>query len=107
MHSSFKDMVHLCNFLVLLCGVYGIQSEFHDHLSILIARMKDQLYIHFSSAEPSNPNRVLVRKLVLLAEGQSDKELDLTGDLDSLKDAAFTIKVSYMIKASFFSSKPL
>ncbi|MPC27870.1 hypothetical protein E2C01_021058 [Portunus trituberculatus] len=44
------------------------------------------------STDPNNPNRVLVRKLVLLAEGQSEKELDLTGDLNALKDEAFTIK---------------
>lgn len=37
-----------------------------------------------------------MRKLVLLAEGQSEKELDLTGDLNALKDAAFTIKVGYL-----------
>ncbi|XP_045130586.1 rho GDP-dissociation inhibitor 1-like [Portunus trituberculatus] len=53
--------------------------------------------------DPNNPNRVLVRKLVLLAEGQSEKELDLTGDLNALKDEAFTIKegISYKIRIDF------
>lgn len=53
--------------------------------------------------EPSNPKRVLVRKLVLLAEGQPEKELDLTGDLETLKDEAFTIKegISYKIRIDF------
>ncbi|XP_071525962.1 rho GDP-dissociation inhibitor 1 [Panulirus ornatus] len=53
--------------------------------------------------EPDNPNRVLVRKLVLLAENQPDMELDLTGDLSKLKDSSFTIKegISYKIRIDF------
>ncbi|KAG0728998.1 Rho GDP-dissociation inhibitor 1 [Chionoecetes opilio] len=53
--------------------------------------------------DPGNSKRVLVRKLVLLAEGQPEKELDLTGNLEVLKDAAFTIKegISYKIRIDF------
>nr|XP_053634615.1 rho GDP-dissociation inhibitor 1-like [Cherax quadricarinatus]XP_053634616.1 rho GDP-dissociation inhibitor 1-like [Cherax quadricarinatus] len=53
--------------------------------------------------EPDNQNRVLVRKLVLLAEGQPDMELDLTGDLEKLKETVFIIKegISYKIRIDF------
>ncbi|KAK8743259.1 hypothetical protein OTU49_001331 [Cherax quadricarinatus] len=53
--------------------------------------------------EPHNQNRVLVRKLVLLAEGQPDMELDLTGDLEKLKETVFIIKegISYKIRIDF------
>ncbi|KAG7153927.1 rho GDP-dissociation inhibitor 1-like [Homarus americanus] len=53
--------------------------------------------------EPDNPNRVMVRKLVLLADGRPDMELDLTGDLDKLKESCFTIKegISYKIRIDF------
>lgn len=53
--------------------------------------------------DPSNQNRVLVRKLVLIAEDRPEMELDLTGDLDKLKELAFTIKegISYKIKIEF------
>lgn len=53
--------------------------------------------------EGANPKRVLVRKLVLVAEERPEVELDLTGDLDKLKDEAFTIKegISYKIRIEF------
>ena len=55
-------------------------------------------------AEPDNPKKVLVRKLVLVSEGQTEKELDLTVDLSKLKQTVFTIKegVQYRIRIEFF-----
>ena len=46
----------------------------------------------------------MVRKLVLVSEGQADKILDLTGDLSKLKAVVFTIKegVQYKIRIEFF-----
>ncbi|KAK7084417.1 hypothetical protein SK128_007428 [Halocaridina rubra] len=53
--------------------------------------------------DPGNLKRVLVRKLILVAEDRPEMELDLTGDLDKLKDEAFTIKegISYRIRIDF------
>jgi len=54
--------------------------------------------------EPNNPEKVLVRKLVLVSEGQPEKVLDLTGDISKLKKTVFTIKegVQYKIRIEFF-----
>nr|CAG4650523.1 EOG090X0EJY [Sida crystallina] len=54
--------------------------------------------------EPDNPKKVLVRKLVLVSEGQTEKVLDLTGDLSQLKQTVFVIKegVQYRIRIEFF-----
>jgi len=54
--------------------------------------------------EPNNPEKVLVRKLVLVSEGQAEKVLDLTGDISKLKKTIFTIKegVQYKIRIEFF-----
>jgi len=54
--------------------------------------------------EPNNPEKVLVRKLVLISEGQTEKVLDLTGDISQLKKTVFTIKegVQYKICIEFF-----
>lgn len=47
---------------------------------------------------------MLVKKLVLVSEGQTDKVLDLSGDLSQLKQSVFTIKegVQYRIRIEFF-----
>lgn len=54
--------------------------------------------------EPDNPKRVLVKKLVLVSEGQPDRVLDLSGDLSQLKQSTFTIKegVQYRIRIEFY-----
>nr|CAG4643535.1 EOG090X0EJY [Ilyocryptus agilis] len=54
--------------------------------------------------EPNNPSKVLVKKLVLVSEGQTEKTLDLTGDLSKLKNTVFIIKegVQYRIRIEFF-----
>nr|CAG4636554.1 EOG090X0EJY [Eubosmina coregoni]SVE70089.1 EOG090X0EJY [Eubosmina coregoni] len=54
--------------------------------------------------EPNNPKHVLVKKLVLVSEGQTEKVLDLSGDVSQLKSAVFTIKegVQYRIRIEFF-----
>lgn len=58
----------------------------------------------FKLIEPNNPKRVLVKKLVLVSEGQTEKVLDLSGDVSALKSAVFTIKegVQYRIRIEFF-----
>ena len=60
-------------------------------------------YINFY-LEPNNPEKVLVRKLVLVSEGQPEKVLDLTGDISKLKKKVFCIKegVQYKIRIEFF-----
>ncbi|KAK3601854.1 hypothetical protein CHS0354_041777 [Potamilus streckersoni] len=52
---------------------------------------------------PNNPLNVIVTKLSFVAADRTDKELDLTGNLDELKKQVFTIKegVSYRIKITF------
>jgi Rho GDP-dissociation inhibitor len=54
--------------------------------------------------EPGNPKKVLVKKLVLVSEGQTEKTLDLSGDLSQLKQTVFTIKegVQYRIRIEFY-----
>lgn len=61
------------------------------------------LIFHLYS-EPGNPKKVLVKKLVLVSEGQTEKTLDLSGDLSQLKQTVFTIKegVQYRIRIEFF-----
>lgn len=56
------------------------------------------------STEPDNPKKVLVKKLVLVSEGQEEKTLDLSGDISQLKQTVFTIKegVQYRIRIEFY-----
>lgn len=58
----------------------------------------------FCYPEPNNPKRVLVKKLVLVSEGQPERALDLSGDLSQLKQTVFTIKegVQYRIRIEFY-----
>ena len=46
----------------------------------------------------------MVKKLVLVSEGQTEKTLDLSGDLSQLKQTVFTIKegVQYRIRIEFY-----
>merc|ERR1712126_80929 len=51
----------------------------------------------------NNPNRVLVRRLILVPNDKDEMVLDLTEGLDTLKDRAITIKegISYKIRIEF------
>lgn len=62
------------------------------------------MWVSFFFTEPNNPKKVLVKKLVLVSEGQTEKTLDLSGDLSKLKQTVFTIKegVQYRIRIEFF-----
>nr|CAG4641243.1 EOG090X0EJY [Eulimnadia texana] len=73
-----------------------------------LRRYKEALLGSAAAAEkvvvdPNDLRKVLVRKLVLLSEGQPERELDLTGDLSKLKSQTFTIKegVQYKIRIDF------
>jgi Rho GDP-dissociation inhibitor len=51
----------------------------------------------------------LVKKLALVVEGMPDKELDLTGDLKTLKEQKFKIKegVPYKIRIDFIVQREI
>lgn len=50
-----------------------------------------------------------MKKLALLVDGMSDKELDLTGDLTKLKEQKFKIKegVQYRIRIDFIVQREI
>nr|CAG4638768.1 EOG090X0EJY [Cyclestheria hislopi] len=54
--------------------------------------------------DANDPRKVLVKKLVLISDGQTEKTLDLSGDLTALKKQVFTIKegVQYRIRIEFY-----
>ncbi|KAL1463941.1 hypothetical protein MTO96_043118, partial [Rhipicephalus appendiculatus] len=58
---------------------------------------------------PNNPNRVLVKKLVLVVEGRPDIVLDLTEDFDQIKKRTFTVKegIQYRIRIEFFVQREI
>uniref|UniRef100_T1ITV4 Rho GDP-dissociation inhibitor 3 n=1 Tax=Strigamia maritima TaxID=126957 RepID=T1ITV4_STRMM len=58
---------------------------------------------------PDDPRKVLVQKLVLVAAGRTDIELDLTGDLTQLKKQEFKIKegVQYRIRIDFLVQREI
>jgi Rho GDP-dissociation inhibitor len=80
----------------IVIGFYEIScsSNFHMLKWFLLKKL----------SEPGNPKKVLVKKLVLVSEGQTEKTLDLSGDLSQLKQTVFTIKegVQYRIRIEFF-----
>ncbi|XP_014237195.1 rho GDP-dissociation inhibitor 2 isoform X1 [Trichogramma pretiosum] len=59
--------------------------------------------------DPSNPRKVIVKKLALCVAGRPDMELDLTGDLTTLKKQTFVIKegVSYRIRIDFIVQREI
>uniref|UniRef100_A0A023FU52 Rho GDP-dissociation inhibitor 3 n=1 Tax=Amblyomma parvum TaxID=251391 RepID=A0A023FU52_AMBPA len=59
--------------------------------------------------EPDNPNRVLVKKLVLVVEGRPDVVLDLTEDLEQIKKRTFIVKegIQYRIRIEFFVQREI
>ncbi|XP_077297207.1 rho GDP-dissociation inhibitor [Arctopsyche grandis] len=59
--------------------------------------------------EPSDPRKVIVKKLALCVQGRDDLELDLTGDINDLKKQVFTIKdgVQYKIRIDFIVQREI
>ncbi|XP_075558145.1 rho GDP-dissociation inhibitor [Dermacentor variabilis] len=59
--------------------------------------------------EPDNPNRVLVKKLVLVVEGRPDVVLDLTEDFEQIKKRTFIVKegIQYRIRIEFFVQREI
>ncbi|XP_023243150.1 rho GDP-dissociation inhibitor 1-like [Centruroides sculpturatus] len=59
--------------------------------------------------DPSTPKHVLVRKLALIVEGRPDIELDLSGDLETLKKKTFVIKegIQYRIRIDFYVQREI
>lgn len=59
--------------------------------------------------DPKNPNRVIVKSLVLITEGHDDLVLDLTGDLEALKKKTFVIKegIHYKIRIDFYVQREI
>ncbi|XP_037093684.1 probable rho GDP-dissociation inhibitor [Pollicipes pollicipes] len=53
--------------------------------------------------DESNPSRVIVRRLALVVEGREDVVLDLSGDLEVLKQQTVTIKegIQYRLRIEF------
>lgn len=60
-------------------------------------------------AEPDNPKKVIVKRLVLIAADRPEIALDLTGDLSKLKKETFIIKegVSYRIRIEFIVQREI
>jgi len=63
----------------------------------------------FLNTDPSDPRKVIVKRLALVVAGMPDKELDLTGDLSKLKDQKFKIKegVQYCIRIDFIVQREI
>ncbi|XP_013788870.1 rho GDP-dissociation inhibitor 2-like isoform X2 [Limulus polyphemus] len=59
--------------------------------------------------EPDNPKRVLVKKLLLIVDGRPDLTLDLSGNIDNLKNQTFIIKegIHYKIRVEFFVQREI
>lgn len=59
--------------------------------------------------DPTDPRKVIVKKLALCVADRPDMELDLTGDLTQLKKQTFVIKegVSYRIRIDFIVQREI
>lgn len=59
--------------------------------------------------DPTDPRKVIVKKLALCVTDRPDMELDLTGDLTQLKKQTFVIKegVSYRIRIDFIVQREI
>lgn len=59
--------------------------------------------------EPSDPRKVIVKKLCLCVDGRDDMELDLTGDLSQLKKQVFVIKegIRYKVRIDFIVQREI
>lgn len=68
-----------------------IQNADADDESLV--RYKQQLLGSLPAAtDDADPRNVVVEKMIFCSEGRDDIELDLTGDLNTLKDKPITIK---------------
>lgn len=58
---------------------------------------------------PNDPRRVIVTKLGLVVDGRTDVELDLTGDLEKLKESSFIIQEGchYQLKIYFYVQREI
>lgn len=83
-----------------LKSVDEIQNLDADDESLV--RYKQTLLAGVEGAKADGPN-VVVEKLSLVVDGRSDVEVDLTGDLNKLKDSPFCIKegAAYRLKITF------
>lgn len=61
------------------------------------------------SIEPDNPKKVIVKRLVLVAQDRPEVALELTGDISKLKKETFVIKegVSYKIRIEFIVQREI
>lgn len=59
--------------------------------------------------DPSDPRKVIVKKLCLCVDGRDDMELDLTGDLSQLKKQVFVIKegIRYKVRIDFIVQREI
>jgi len=59
--------------------------------------------------DANDPRKVIVKKLALMVDGHEDLVLDLSGNLDALKDKPFRIKegVQYKIRIDFFVQREI
>ncbi|XP_019880391.1 rho GDP-dissociation inhibitor 1 [Aethina tumida] len=59
--------------------------------------------------EPDNPKKVIVKRLVLVAQDRPEVALELTGDISKLKKETFVIKegVSYKIRIEFIVQREI
>jgi Rho GDP-dissociation inhibitor len=58
---------------------------------------------------PNDPRRVIVTKLGLVVDGRTDVELDLTGDLEKMKNSSFVIQEGchYQLKIYFYVQREI
>ncbi|ESO13130.1 hypothetical protein HELRODRAFT_184873 [Helobdella robusta] len=58
---------------------------------------------------PSDPRRVIVTKLALLVEGRPDIEVDLTGNLEDLKNQTYVLQegCTYKVKIYFYVQREI
>ncbi|XP_076345315.1 rho GDP-dissociation inhibitor 1-like [Tachypleus tridentatus] len=59
--------------------------------------------------DSANPNSVLVKGLALVVDGRPDLTLDLSGNLDDLKEKVFVVKegIKYRIRIDFFVQREI
>ena len=66
-------------------------------------------YLLISILEPENPNKLLLKRLVLVPDDFAEISFDLNGDLKRYKDQVFKLKegASYKIKLEFYVQRDI